>query len=62
MRTFAAAALFGAVSATKMEANDYKFMSFIVEHNKEYATIEEYNMRKANFLWMDAEVVRHNQN
>lgn len=43
-----------------MEANDYKFMKFIVEHNKEYATVEEYNMRKSNYLWMDAEIAHHN--
>ena len=61
MRSFAAAALFGAVSATKMDSNDYKLMRYIVEHNKEYATIEEYNMRKENFLFMDSEIIRHNQ-
>jgi cathepsin L/cathepsin H len=60
MRSFAAAALFGAVSATKMDSNDYKFMRYIVEHNKEYNTLEEYNMRKSNYEWMDKEIVRWN--
>lgn len=61
MRSFFALALAGAVSATPMEQNDYKFMRYIVEHNKEYATMEEYNMRKSNFLFMDEEIAKHNQ-
>ena len=61
MRSFLALALAGAVSATTMHQNDYKFMRWIVEHNKEYSTIEEFNMRKSNFLFMDAEIARLNQ-
>ncbi len=60
MRSFLALALAGAVSATTMNQNDYKFMRFIVEHNKEYNTIEEFNMRKSNFLFMDAEIAKLN--
>ena len=61
MRSFFAAAFAGAVSATAMDQNDFKFMRFIVEYGKEYATVEEYNMRKENFMFMDAEIVRHNR-
>ena len=61
MKSFFALALAGAVSATVMDSNDYRFMSFIVEHSKEYATVEEYNMRKSNYMFMDAEIVRINQ-
>ena len=61
MRSFFALALAGAVSATPMEQNDYKFMRYIVEHNKEYSTMEEYNMRKANFVFMDSEIAKLNQ-
>jgi KDEL-tailed cysteine endopeptidase len=61
MRSFLAAALAGAVSATAMDQNDFKFMRYIVEHGKEYATVEEYNMRKENFLFMDAEIARINR-
>ena len=61
MKSFFALALAGAVSATVMDSDDYRFMSFIVEHSKEYATVEEYNMRKSNYMFMDAEIVRINQ-
>ena len=60
MRSFAAAALFAAVSATQMEANDYEFMRFIVEHNKEYNTVEEFELRKRNYLFMTSEIIRWN--
>jgi hypothetical protein len=60
MKSFLALALAGAVSATTMNQDDYKFMRYIVEHNKEYNTIEEFNMRKSNFLFMDAEIARLN--
>jgi hypothetical protein len=62
MRSFLAIALTitGVVSATIMDMDDYKFMKYIVEHNKEYNTIEEFNMRKSNFLFMDAEIARLN--
>jgi len=60
MRSFFALALAGAVSATQMDHNDYKFMRYIVEHSKEYNTIEEFNMRKSNFLFMDAEIAKLN--
>ena len=61
MKSFLALALAGAVSATSMDSNDYKFMNFVVTHSKEYATVEEYNLRKANFMAMDAEIIRINQ-
>ena len=55
-----ALALAGAVSATTMNQDDYKFMKYIVEHNKEYNTLEEFNMRRSNFLFMDAEISKLN--
>ena len=61
MRSFFALAFAGAVSATAMDQNDYRFMQFIVEHSKEYATVEEYNVRKANWMFMDSEIVAINQ-
>ena len=62
MRSFLALALIiaGVFSATNMNPDDYKFMRYIVEHNKEYNTIEEFNMRKSNFLFMDAEIAKLN--
>jgi C1A family cysteine protease len=44
-----------------MDQNDYQFMNFIVTHGKEYATLEEYNLRKANYVYMDSEIVKINQ-
>ena len=61
MKSFFALALAGAVSATTMDSNDYQFINFVVTHNKEYATVEEYNLRKANYMAMDAEIIRINQ-
>ena len=62
MRNFVALSLAGAVSATTMKLSDYNFMRYIVQHNKEYKTLEEFTMRQSNFLFMDAEIVRLNQN
>jgi len=43
---FALAALATAVSAHGLNADShFKFMQYIAEHGKTYATIEEYNMR-----------------
>lgn len=36
-------------------------MSFIAKHSKEYATIEEYNLRKSNYMFIDTEIIRINQ-
>jgi C1A family cysteine protease len=60
MKSFLALALAGAVSATTMNQDDYKFMRYIVEHNKEYNTLEEFNMRRSNFLFMDGEISKLN--
>jgi len=60
MKSFLALALAGAVSANTMNQDDYKFMRYIVEHNKEYNTIEEFNMRKSNFIFMDTEISKLN--
>ena len=62
MRSLLALALTiaGVVSATIMNMEDYKFIKYIVKFNKEYNTIEEFNMRKLNFLLTDAEIARLN--
>jgi C1A family cysteine protease len=60
MRSFFALALAGAASASVMDENDFKFMKYIVQFGKEYKTMEEYNMRKENFLFMEAEIARLN--
>ena len=62
MRSLLALALTiaGVVSATIMNMEDYKFMKYIVKFNKDYSTIEEFNTRKLNFLFTDAEIARLN--
>ncbi len=57
MKTFAAA-LFAAVaqSAELMTETDYKFMAFISEHGKMYATVEEFMARKDIFRATDAAI------
>jgi cathepsin L len=46
-----------------MNNNDYLFMRYIVEFNKEYDTVEEFNMRKANFVKAHEEIMElNNQN
>ncbi len=62
MRALAAITLAGAVSAADINANDLKFLRYIVEHNKDYKTFEEFTMRQAIFLNMDKEIERLNQN
>ena len=61
MRTFAVAALAGLVAATPMTDAEFQFINYVAKFGKSYATVEEYNMRKSNFMFMDAEIVRINQ-
>ena len=62
MKHLVAIALAVAVSAADINANDLKFLRYIVEHNKDYKTFEEFAMRQANFFNMDKEIERLNQN
>jgi len=50
----------GVASASVMDENDFKFMKFVVDFSKEYKSIEEFNMRKENYLFMEAEIARIN--
>lgn len=61
MKSFVVA-LFGVATASLAPETDedFKFMQYIVKHNKSYQSLEEYNMRKANFLFMDVEIARLN--
>jgi C1A family cysteine protease len=51
---------FAASASALLDENDVKFMKYIVEFGKEYKSVEEFNMRKENFLFMEAEIARHN--
>ena len=59
MKTFFAFTLAGTVLA--FEEVDLEFMRYIVRHNKEYTTVEEYESRKENFKFIHEEIKRFNQ-
>jgi len=59
MRSFAALAFAGAVSATKIQT---KFMEYIVKEGKSYGTVEEYTYRLEIFQLKDFEITHHNEN
>ena len=61
MKSFFVLTLTGTVVATTMDQNDYAFINYVVKHQKNYNTMEEFNMRKANFKAMDDEIARLNQ-
>lgn len=60
MRTFVATAIAVVATATLMDKADYEFMKFVAEHNKHYATVEEYNFRAAIFKNLDKEIQKLN--
>ena len=57
MRSFAVAALAGAVSAP---VNDFNFMQYVSQFNKNYATVEEFQTRMANWLDKEIYIQEHN--
>jgi len=58
MKTFIAAALAGAASAS---VDQFKFMQYVSKFNKNYASVEEFEMRMENFLRNEAEIIAHEQ-
>lgn len=52
MKSFLTLALVGAAAASGAPETDedFKFMQYIVKYSKSYGSLEEYNMRKVNFL------------
>jgi C1A family cysteine protease len=60
MKAFITAALASAVAAMPLDSDDFKFMKYVSGYNKEYASAEEYEMRKAIFLDRDAEIIEFN--
>ena len=61
MKTFFTLAFAGVISATAMDSNDYQFIKYIAEHSKQYESVDEYLMRKANYLNIDKEIIRINE-
>lgn len=52
MRSLFVSALLGACALSyEYDANQFKFMKYIAEHNKSYGTAEEYAHRFENWLW-----------
>ena len=60
MKTLAAALVACAATAVMLDENDLKFVQYMAEHDKNYTSMEEYNIRKARFLELDAEIERLN--
>jgi hypothetical protein len=56
MKSFAAFV----VAVAALDENDLKFAQFLAKYNKQYRDMEEYQMRKANFMFTEAEIVRLN--
>jgi len=62
MRSFALVALVGFAAATPMAEMEYKFINFVAQHGKSYATVEEYQMRMSLFAQRDAAIAEFNVN
>merc|ERR1719242_1018457 len=60
MRSFFALALASVVAAEAMTEADYKFMKYIAEFGKRYATKEEFAARLAIFKKAEEEILAHN--
>ena len=60
MRSFIAATIAAAASATLMNGEDYTFLKYVAQYAKSYGTVEEFNFRKANFLAAHAEIAAFN--
>jgi len=60
MKTFVAAALVAAVTATPMSNLEFNFINFVAKHGKNYGTVEEYQFRMELFAERDAEINRLN--
>lgn len=56
MRSFIAATIAAAASATLMSGEDYAFINYVAEYAKSYGTVEEFNFRKSNFLATHAKI------
>ena len=59
MRSFAAV-IISAATARVMTETDYEFIKFVATHAKNYATVEEFNMRAAIFAETHAEIAKLN--
>jgi len=60
MRSFALVALVGFAAATPMAEMEYKFINFVAQHGKSYATVEEYQMRMSLFAEREAAIAEIN--
>jgi C1A family cysteine protease len=58
--SFAVAAVAGIAAATPMDAMEFKFINYVAQHAKSYATKEEYELRKSLFAKIDADIEQYN--
>ena len=55
-KTFSAISVATLASAEMMNASDYDFMRWIARYNRTYKTVEEYSVRLARFIEVDAHI------
>jgi len=60
MKSFIALAIVGAVSA--LDNTTFKFMQYLSNQNKSYASLEEFNMRLQNFVNVEQFIQEWNAN
>ena len=60
MRAFAVAVLATLGGAKLFDELDLAFMNYIAQHSKNYASLEEFNLRFENFAKFDAEIKHFN--
>ena len=60
MRAFAVAVLANLGGAKLFDELDLAFMNYIAQHSKNYASLEEFNLRFENFAKFDAEIKHFN--
>ena len=60
MKSFAIAAIASLAQATIMSELEFAFMNYAVAHNKNYASVEEFQARFTNFVAQEAHIVRQN--
>ena len=60
MKCFFAMAIAGCAVAAKVDRNDIEFIGYLAKYNKDYNSMDQYNMRKDRYMETGAEIERLN--
>jgi C1A family cysteine protease len=60
MKSFAIVTMAAVAAATTLPEGEFEFMRYVAEHNKSYATVEEYQHRLTQFMRIDAYIKKVN--